>query len=134
MQPADANTNGLVTYELVSGEHLFAGTDDGPARLCAADSLTYYKLSVRAMDEVVHSQRKSTGTRLTIISVRRSALYQETVHWICGGERGGPELVCVAPSTISFNNSLAMFKLLTSVWKDMDADIVKRAGTTVLDD
>ena len=74
---ADANTNGLVTYELVSGEHaeLFAlerttGRLTLRRELAAVQTdVTYYQLNVRATDEAVHSQRKSTGTRLTIISV-----------------------------------------------------------------
>ncbi|XP_060531934.1 cadherin-related tumor suppressor [Cylas formicarius] len=69
----DSATNGLVTYELVSDpSELFALDQSGgvlklrrhPQRLEPT-----YKLSVKATDEAVQSERKSTEAYLTIIAV-----------------------------------------------------------------
>lgn len=69
----DANTNGLVTYELVSGDTDLFSLDRSSGRLTLRKEIvnpeTTYRLSIRATDEAVHSQRKSTGTQLTLISV-----------------------------------------------------------------
>ena len=71
----DANTNGLVTYELVSGDSELFAIERSTGRLTlrkevatAAAIETTYQLSVRATDEAVHSQRKSTETQVTVIS------------------------------------------------------------------
>jgi len=70
---ADANTNGLVTYELISGDTDYFSLDRSSGRLTLRKEIpnpeATYRLSVRATDEAVHSQRKSTSTQLTIISV-----------------------------------------------------------------
>ncbi len=70
---ADANTNGLVTYDLVSGDAEIFSLERSTGRLTLRREMpsadVTYHLSVRATDEAVHSQRKSTGTHLTIISV-----------------------------------------------------------------
>jgi hypothetical protein len=70
---ADANTNGLVTYEMVSGDAELFSLERSSGRLTlrkdvATPEITY-QLSVRATDEAVHSQRKSTGLHITVISV-----------------------------------------------------------------
>ena len=76
-QDADANTNGLVTYELVSGDTELFSLDRATGRLTLRREISNaditYRLSVRATDEAVHSQRKSTGTQLTIVSVSSSS-------------------------------------------------------------
>lgn len=70
---ADANTNGLVTYELVSGDAELFALERTTGRLTLRKEIPAaeitYQLSVRATDEAVHSQRKSTGTHITVISV-----------------------------------------------------------------
>ena len=70
---ADANTNGLVTYEMVSGDSELFSLERSTGRLVLrkeipAPDITY-QLSVKATDEAVHSQRKSTSRHITIISV-----------------------------------------------------------------
>ena len=74
---ADANTNGLVTYELVSGDTELFSLDRTSGRLTLRKEIPNaditYRLSVRATDEAVHSQRKSTATQLTIVSISSSS-------------------------------------------------------------
>ena len=70
---ADANTNGLVTYELVSGDTQLFALDRTSGRLTLRKSmpnaLVTYRLNIRATDEAVHSQRKSSAAQITVISV-----------------------------------------------------------------
>jgi len=70
---ADANTNGLVTYELVSGDTELFSLDRTSGRLTlrkeVANPEMTYRLGVRATDEAVHSQRKSSAIQITVISV-----------------------------------------------------------------
>ena len=71
---ADANTNGLVTYELVSGDTQLFALDRTSGRLTLRkpmppNALVTYRLNIRATDEAVHSQRKSSATQITVISV-----------------------------------------------------------------
>ena len=70
---ADANTNGLVTYELVSGDTELFSLDRTSGRLTLRKDIISgeitYRLGVRATDEAVHSQRKSTSSQINIISV-----------------------------------------------------------------
>lgn len=74
---SDANTNGLVTYELVSGDTDLFSLDRSSGRLTLRKEIanveTTYRLNVRATDEAVHSQRKSTGTTITLISLAEDA-------------------------------------------------------------
>ena len=75
---ADANTNGLVTYELVSGDAQLFALERNTGLLTLRKTLNEpqltYRLNVRATDEAVHSQRKSSATHITVISVNDNAL------------------------------------------------------------
>lgn len=68
----DANTNGLVTYEIVGGSAMdvfYLDRVTGSLRLrrdVSAPEL-FYRVTVRSTDEAVQSQRKSSDAYLTII-------------------------------------------------------------------
>ncbi|CAH0559968.1 unnamed protein product [Brassicogethes aeneus] len=68
----DSATNGLVTYELTSGNTDLFKLDQSTGALKLRRSLqkpdATYRLSVKATDEAVQSERKSTEAYLTIIS------------------------------------------------------------------
>nr|CAG4640600.1 EOG090X0007 [Eulimnadia texana] len=69
----DANSNGLVTYELTSGDTELFSLDRTSGRLTLRKEVgnpeIMYRLGVRATDEAVHSQRKSTEAFFTVIGV-----------------------------------------------------------------
>ncbi|CAG0913257.1 unnamed protein product [Notodromas monacha] len=88
----DASTNGLVTYELVNGAD-FSGlfsVDRATGRVTVTRDVVNprptYELHVRATDEAVQSQRKSTETRLTLIGIANVGGDESSG----GGESGGP--------------------------------------------
>lgn len=68
----DSATNGLVTYELVSGNSDLFWLDQSTGGLKLRKFITNpnatYKLSVKATDEAVQSERKSTETYITVIA------------------------------------------------------------------
>ncbi|KAK8375851.1 hypothetical protein O3P69_008534 [Scylla paramamosain] len=68
----DANTNGLVTYSMVSGNKDIFRLDRITGVLSVVKELTdpsiMYSVTVRATDEAVQSQRKSSDAYLTILS------------------------------------------------------------------
>ncbi|XP_050549134.1 cadherin-related tumor suppressor [Daktulosphaira vitifoliae] len=69
---ADSNTNGLVTYEMVGGDsdlfeiHRTTGAITLRQELIQPERL--YKLTVRATDEAVQPERKSTDAYITILT------------------------------------------------------------------
>ncbi|XP_064092540.1 cadherin-related tumor suppressor-like [Macrobrachium nipponense] len=68
----DANTNGLVAYEMVGGNQDIFSLDRKTgalrlARMVTSPEITY-SVTVRATDEAVQSQRKSSDAYLTILS------------------------------------------------------------------
>ena len=70
----DANTNGLVTYELVGGGamdlfYLDRGTGSLRLRHDISSPKLIYRVTVRATDEAVQSQRKSSDAYLTILGM-----------------------------------------------------------------
>ncbi|XP_065342592.1 cadherin-related tumor suppressor [Cloeon dipterum] len=75
----DSSTNGLVTYELVSGNtdlfRLHRKTGALQLKRSISEPEARYQLTVKATDEAVQSERKSTDAYLTIIAA---------------GEDGGP--------------------------------------------
>nr|CAG4643690.1 EOG090X0007 [Lepidurus arcticus] len=79
---ADANTNGLVTYELVAGDIELFSLDRTSGwltlRKAVSSPETQYRLTVRATDEAVHAQRKSTETTLTVLGVGAAGLMDDT--------------------------------------------------------
>lgn len=68
----DSSTNGLVTYELVSGNadlfQLHRSTGAISLRKSITSSDARYKLTVKATDEAVQSDRKSSDAYVTVIS------------------------------------------------------------------
>ncbi|XP_017783736.1 PREDICTED: cadherin-related tumor suppressor [Nicrophorus vespilloides] len=71
----DSSTNGLVTYELSSGNtdlfRLHRSTGALTLRKPLANPEARYQLSIRATDEAVQSERKSTDAYITIISTNQ---------------------------------------------------------------
>jgi hypothetical protein len=69
----DSSTNGLVTYELVSGDtdlfRLHRSSGALSLKTAIASPETRYHLQVKATDEAVQSERKSTDAYITIIAV-----------------------------------------------------------------
>ncbi|KAL3265830.1 hypothetical protein HHI36_010026 [Cryptolaemus montrouzieri] len=67
----DSSTNGLVTYELISGNTDLFKLDQSSGALKLRRPISNlrptYKLSVKATDEAVQSERKSTEAYLTVI-------------------------------------------------------------------
>ncbi|KAK9886909.1 hypothetical protein WA026_019166, partial [Henosepilachna vigintioctopunctata] len=67
----DSSTNGLVTYELISGNTNLFELNQSSGALRLRRPITRpqptYKLSVKATDEAVQSERKSTDAYLTIL-------------------------------------------------------------------
>lgn len=68
----DSGTNGLVTYELTSGNmdifRLHRSTGVLHLKYFISDPLPRYQISVKATDEAVQSDRKSTDAYVTLIS------------------------------------------------------------------
>ncbi|KAI5710531.1 hypothetical protein M8J76_011971 [Diaphorina citri] len=68
----DSGTNGLVTYELTSGNmdifRLHRSTGVLNLKYFISDPLPRYQISVKATDEAVQSDRKSTDAYVTLIS------------------------------------------------------------------
>ena len=81
---ADANSNGLVTYELVSGDSELFSLDRTSGRLTMRKEIgnpeMMYRLGVRATDEAVHSQRKSSAIQITILSVSDGSIADTSVN------------------------------------------------------
>lgn len=69
---ADSSTNGLVTYEMVSGNgdlfKLHRSNGAISLRIPIANPEARYKLAVKATDEAVQSERKSSDAYVTIIA------------------------------------------------------------------
>lgn len=69
----DSSTNGLVTYELVSGNmeifRLHRSTGALSLRKPIFKSESRYQLAVKATDEAVQSERKSTDAYITVVAV-----------------------------------------------------------------
>jgi hypothetical protein len=69
----DSSTNGLVTYELVSGNtdlfRLNRNTGALTLRRAINDPESRYQLTIKATDEAVQAERKSTDAYLTVISI-----------------------------------------------------------------
>ncbi|XP_014251864.1 cadherin-related tumor suppressor [Cimex lectularius] len=67
----DSSTNGLVTYDLITGNtdlfQLNRNTGAVTLRRDISDPDSRYKIAVKATDEAVQSDRKSTDTYITII-------------------------------------------------------------------
>lgn len=69
---ADSSSNGLVTYEMVSGNMELFKLHRSSGAISLRKSLSHpetrYKLSVKATDEAVQSERKSSDAYMTIIA------------------------------------------------------------------
>ncbi|CAG0879401.1 unnamed protein product [Cyprideis torosa] len=71
----DANTNGLVTYELLRGDSQLFNLDHNSGKLTLKtsipnpSSLVLHRLTIRATDEAVQSQRKFADSSLTLFGV-----------------------------------------------------------------
>ncbi|KAK2725567.1 cadherin-related tumor suppressor-like [Artemia franciscana] len=88
---ADANTNGFVTYQILSGNKELFALDRSSGVLSTRKSVhvpdSFYKLVIRASDEAVQSQRRFTDLLATVIGVNNDtnvpvfsrALYTGTV-------------------------------------------------------
>ncbi|KAJ8919347.1 hypothetical protein NQ315_003931 [Exocentrus adspersus] len=72
----DSATNGLVTYELASGNSELFRLDQNTGALKLRRPITNpdstYRLSVKATDEAVQSERKSTEAYLTVIATNNA--------------------------------------------------------------
>jgi len=68
----DSNTNGLVTYDLVGGNTDIFKLNRNTGALSVKKGLSsvspIYRLTVKATDEAVQSERKSTETYITVVS------------------------------------------------------------------
>lgn len=68
----DSATNGLVTYEMVSGNSDLFRLDQSSGDLMLRKPITNpepsYRISVKATDEAVQSERRSTESYITIIA------------------------------------------------------------------
>ncbi len=121
---ADSSTNGLVTYEMVSGNSelfkLHRSTGVISLRKAITTPEARYKLAVKATDEAVQSERKSSEAYVTIFasaSVNNGPRFEQSEYFGSVYENEMPG-TSVATVTAKFSSSVDIEYYVTNVTGD----------------